>query len=128
MRDPRRRIALVGPSGTGKSEFARMVARELDKPLLVQRASDLLRPHVGESEEAIAEMFERATHDDTLLLIDEIDSLLAATALVHGLILVTRIVKDFDHPGLMVLDPWANWLFMKRLPPSHRDPSVRVRP
>jgi predicted nucleic acid-binding protein len=37
-----------------------------------------------------------------------IDSLLAATALVHGLTLVTRNVKDFDHPGLTVLDPWAD--------------------
>jgi predicted nucleic acid-binding protein len=37
-----------------------------------------------------------------------IDGLLAATALVHGLTLVTRNVKDFDHPGLTVLDPWAN--------------------
>jgi hypothetical protein len=79
-RDPRCRIALVGPSGTGKSEFARMVARELDKPLMVQRASDLLRPHVGESEMAISEMFERATHDDALLLIDEVDSFLRSRA------------------------------------------------
>ncbi len=37
-----------------------------------------------------------------------IDSMLAATALVHGLILVTRNVKDFDHPGLTVLNPWAD--------------------
>ncbi len=37
-----------------------------------------------------------------------IDSLLAATALVHGLILVTRNVNDFDHPGLTVLHPWAD--------------------
>lgn len=37
-----------------------------------------------------------------------IDSLLAATALSHGLTLVTRNLKDFRHPGLLVLDPWAN--------------------
>jgi predicted nucleic acid-binding protein len=36
-----------------------------------------------------------------------IDSLLAATALTHGLTLVTRNLKDFSHPDLTVLDPWS---------------------
>lgn len=36
-----------------------------------------------------------------------IDSLLAATALAHGLTLVTRNLRDFQHPDLTVLDPWA---------------------
>lgn len=36
-----------------------------------------------------------------------IDSLLTATALAHGLTLVTRNLKDFQHPGLTVLDPWT---------------------
>jgi toxin FitB len=35
-----------------------------------------------------------------------IDSLLAATALVHGLTLVTRNVADFEIKDLEVLDPW----------------------
>ena len=37
-----------------------------------------------------------------------IDSLLAATALCHGLTLVTRNLKDFRHPDLVVLDPWVS--------------------
>jgi predicted nucleic acid-binding protein len=36
-----------------------------------------------------------------------IDSLLAATALTHGLTLVTRNLRDFSHPDLTVLDPWS---------------------
>lgn len=35
-----------------------------------------------------------------------IDSLLAATALAHGLTLITRNLRDFEHPELSVLDPW----------------------
>ena len=35
-----------------------------------------------------------------------IDSLLAATALHHGLILVTRNVRDVSDLGLQVLNPW----------------------
>lgn len=36
-----------------------------------------------------------------------IDSLLAATALHHDLTLVTRNVRDFSYPGLVVVNPWA---------------------
>lgn len=35
-----------------------------------------------------------------------IDSLLAATALTHGLTLVTRNERDFQHPSLDVINPW----------------------
>lgn len=37
-----------------------------------------------------------------------IDSLLAATALVHGLQMVTRNQKDFDYPGLQTINPWLH--------------------
>ncbi len=35
-----------------------------------------------------------------------VDSLLAATALTHGLRIVTRDVRDFRFPGLQVVNPW----------------------
>lgn len=35
-----------------------------------------------------------------------IDSLLAATALAHGMQLVTRNEKDFAYSGLQVINPW----------------------
>ena len=36
-----------------------------------------------------------------------IDSLLAATALSHGLSLVTRNIQDFPHQELDVINPWT---------------------
>ncbi len=36
-----------------------------------------------------------------------IDSLLAATALHHDLTLVTRNAKDFEYPGLEVINPYG---------------------
>jgi predicted nucleic acid-binding protein len=35
-----------------------------------------------------------------------VDSLLAATALHHGLTMVTRNVSDFERSGVEILDPW----------------------
>jgi toxin FitB len=37
----------------------------------------------------------------------EIDGLLAATALVHDLVLVTRNVADFEDTGVSVINPWS---------------------
>jgi len=34
------------------------------------------------------------------------DSLIAATALVHGMTVVTRNVSDFEPTGVALLDPW----------------------
>ena len=39
--------------------------------------------------------------------VPSIDSLLAATALHYELRLVTRNQKDFDYPGLDVVNPWG---------------------
>ena len=40
--------------------------------------------------------------------IPAIDSLIAATALQHGLSLVTRNSKDFQYSGLEVINPWED--------------------
>ena len=37
----------------------------------------------------------------------ERDALIAATALVHGMTVVTRNVVDFERTGVPLLDPWA---------------------
>jgi len=34
------------------------------------------------------------------------DSLIAATALVHGMVIVTRNLRDFRYAGVRVIDPW----------------------
>ena len=54
----------------------------------------------------VAERWGRLTGAATRSL-PAIDSLLAATALHHGLRLVTRNVADFGFAGLEVVDPWS---------------------
>ncbi len=69
-------LLLTGPPGTGKSALAHHLARLLDLPLLVKRASDLLSPWVGGTEAAIADAFVEARQRHAVLLFDEVDSLL----------------------------------------------------
>ncbi|TKT82970.1 type II toxin-antitoxin system VapC family toxin [Aquamicrobium sp. LC103] len=38
----------------------------------------------------------------------EADALIAATAIVHGLTVVTRNIADFDGTGVAVLNPWSD--------------------
>jgi transitional endoplasmic reticulum ATPase len=73
---PHARLCLHGPPGTGKTAFGHWLAREIDRPLHLKRASDLLSPFVGGTEMQIAETFEKALRDDAILLIDEVDSFL----------------------------------------------------
>lgn len=67
-------LCLYGPPGTGKSEYARYLAQKLDKDVLFKRASDLVSPYVGVTEQNIAAAFTEAREDSMMLLIDEGDS------------------------------------------------------
>ncbi len=39
---------------------------------------------------------------------NEADALIAATALVHDMIVVTRKLRDFEGTGVVVVDPWQS--------------------
>jgi transitional endoplasmic reticulum ATPase len=69
-------LLLTGPPGTGKTALAHDLARRLDRPLIVKRASDLLSKWVGQTEANIANAFAEARDRDGVLLFDEADSLL----------------------------------------------------
>ncbi len=69
-------LCLHGAPGTGKSEFARHLARRLGLDVIQQRASDLLSMWVGQSEKKIARAFATARAQKAMLIFDEADSLL----------------------------------------------------
>ncbi|MEK7689401.1 MAG: AAA family ATPase, partial [Bdellovibrionota bacterium] len=68
-------LLLLGPPGTGKTEFVKHLAEGLDKELLVKRTSDLLSKYVGEAEQNIASAFNEAEARGAILFLDEADSL-----------------------------------------------------
>ena len=74
---PNARLCLYGPPGTGKTAYGHWLAKQLNKPLLLKRASDLLGAYVGENEQNIAKAFKQAEEQDAVLMIDEVDSFLS---------------------------------------------------
>lgn len=70
-------LLLAGPSGTGKSAYARHLAERLGVDLLVRRGSDILDMFVGGTEANMARAFRDAARGGCLLLIDEADDFLA---------------------------------------------------
>jgi len=77
------RICLYGPPGTGKSELGRYLECVLEKPLLMRKASDLLGPYVGQTEQQLAAAFAEAKQKNAILMIDEADSFLGSRSAAH---------------------------------------------
>ena len=96
-----------------------LVLAEIRRGIELKRRSDpnqaesldqwfaLMRTRLGDRvlaiDEPIAEVWARLSLPDPLPFVD---GLLAATAKVHGLTLVTRNVGDIDRAGVSLLDPF----------------------
>ncbi len=69
-------LCFYGPPGTGKTALAEHIAHELQRPLMIRQASDIMSKYVGETEQNMAKMFEEAQTENAVLLLDEADSFL----------------------------------------------------
>lgn len=69
-------LCLYGEPGTGKSLYARYLAKELGVEVIMKRASDLMSKYVGETEQNIADAFAQAKSKKAMLIFDEADSFL----------------------------------------------------
>jgi transitional endoplasmic reticulum ATPase len=90
-------LLLYGPPGTGKTGYAHFLARHLDRPLLVRRASDLLSMWVGMTEKLIREMFHEAAAEHGVLLLDEADSFLQDRREAHHSWEITQVNELLTH-------------------------------
>ena len=76
-------LCFYGPPGTGKTALAEHIAQQLEKPLMVRQASDLVSKYVGETEQNMAKMFDEAQTEESVLLLDEADSYLRSRKLAE---------------------------------------------
>ena len=72
---PCKNMLFHGPPGTGKTSSAKLIASEVEIPLLYIGLQNVITKFVGESEKNISDIYELADQfDQAIIFIDEIDS------------------------------------------------------
>jgi SpoVK/Ycf46/Vps4 family AAA+-type ATPase len=69
-----RGFILYGDVGTGKTTMAKALAKDLSLPLFYIDGSDIARSRYGHSEQQIASIFENASKEKSIVLIDDAES------------------------------------------------------
>ncbi len=99
-----------GPSGTGKTMAAECVAFELGRPLHRVNLAHLVSKWVGETGKNIEAVFAKAAQEDTVLVLDEAEALLAERTSVesstdrYANLDVNLLLQAMErHPGMVVL-------------------------
>ena len=82
--NPGVRALFSGPSGTGKTLAAKLLASALEKDIYRVDLSTVVNKYIGETEKNLNQVFSRAEELDVLLLLDEGDALLAGRTNVES--------------------------------------------
>ena len=78
-------VLLVGPTGTGKTTIARLVATQTKRSFYATTPADILGRYTGDSVKQVAALFSRARgHSPSLIFIDEMDALLPQASMSLG--------------------------------------------
>jgi len=105
-------LLLYGPTGTGKTFFARAVAGELGWPLYVISGSAIISKYVGESEKNLMHLFSQAkSHKRSVIFIDEIETIFpdrkTKELQQHEKKLAGELLAQLDG-----IDPAENWMLI----------------
>jgi len=84
-------LCFFGLPGTGKTALGEHIAKSIERPLIIKKASDLMSKYVGETEQNMAAMFKEAEQEKAVLLLDEADSFLQNRALAQRSYEVTEV-------------------------------------
>jgi transitional endoplasmic reticulum ATPase len=108
--EPPSGVLLYGPPGTGKTLLAEAIAGETGVNFLRVAGPEVLDQYVGESEQAIRDLFERARQSaPAIVFLDEIDAIAGARGEGHEVTerVVSQLLTELDraaaHPRLVVL-------------------------
>jgi len=108
--EPPRGVLLYGPPGTGKTLLARALAGESEVNFVHVAGPELLDRYVGESEQAVREVFDRARQAaPAIVFFDELDAVAGRRGESHEVTerLVSQLLTELDglagNPNLVVL-------------------------
>ena len=92
---PLRRLLLVGPSGTGKTMSAHVLAGELRLPLFLIRLDGLITKFMGETAAKLRLIFDALLETRGVYLFDEVDALAGERAVVNDVGEIRRVLNSF---------------------------------
>ncbi|KAJ2098449.1 hypothetical protein GGI16_004275, partial [Coemansia sp. S142-1] len=96
---PPRGVLLYGPPGTGKTMLARAAATEVSANFISVAIPDLIKGEVGESEKALAAIFENAARSPSIVFLDEIEAIFGSREQSGevGKKLITQLFLEMDN-------------------------------
>jgi SpoVK/Ycf46/Vps4 family AAA+-type ATPase len=92
---PRRKVMLIGPPGSGKTMTARVLAGELRLPLLVLRLEGLITRFMGETAAKLRLVFESMATTRGVYLFDEFDAIGTQRGTAHDVGEIKRVLNSF---------------------------------
>lgn len=92
---PRRKLLLVGPSGTGKTMTASVLAGELGLPLFQVRLDSLITRFMGETAAKLRQVFDATGRIRGVYLFDEFDSIGSRRSMANDVGEIRRVLNSF---------------------------------
>lgn len=103
-------VLLAGPSGTGKTMAAQVIARDLELDLFKIDLSTIVSKYVGETEKNLERIFGAARNSNAILLFDEADALFGKRSEVrdahdrYANVEISYLLQKMDeYDGLVIL-------------------------
>ncbi len=129
--EPRHRVLLVGPPGTGKTTLAEAIAESAGVPLFVVRYAMMIGSYLGETATRLKRLFDYARTTPCVLFFDEFDAIGKERGDIHETGEIKRVVTALlmqvddlpsytiiaaatNHPELLDRASWRR--FQLRLP------------
>jgi len=131
--EPRHRILLVGPPGTGKTTLAEAIAEAVAVPLFVVRYESMIGSYLGETAARLKRVFDYARTTSCVLFFDEFDAIGKERGDIHETGEIKRVVTSLlmqvdelpsytivaaatNHPELLDRAAWRRFQLRLSLP------------
>ncbi len=131
--EPRHRVLLVGPPGTGKTSLAEAIAEAVAVPLLVVRYESMIGSYLGETASRLKRVFDYARTTPCVLFFDEFDAIGKERGDIHETGEIKRVVTSLlmqmdelpsytiiaaatNHPELLDRAAWRRFQLRLTLP------------
>ncbi len=139
--EPRHRVMLVGPPGSGKTSLAEAIATEVMLPFLIVRYESIITSYLGETAGRMDSLFEAVKTKPCLLFFDEFDTIAKERGDLHETGEIKRVVSSLllqidrlpsyvivvvatNHPELLDRAVWRRFQARLMLPKPTRAGAV----